>query len=134
MAVKVKIVEEDPFEQSSRAVLNFGHTVGHAVEHVSKFSMLHGEAVAVGMVAETKLAERLSISDSGLANTLIEALSRLGLPVEIPRDLPHNELVRAMKMDKKKTNRSVLFSLPVKIGEVKVGIEINDLQFVLEEK
>ena len=134
MAVKVKIVEEDPFEQSSRALLNFGHTVGHAVELVSKFSMLHGEAVAVGMVAEAKLAERLSISDSGLANSLIEALSKLGLPVDIPGDLPHNELVRAMKMDKKKTNRSVRFSLPVRIGEVKVGIEINDLQLVLEEK
>jgi 3-dehydroquinate synthetase len=55
MAVKVKIVEDDPFEQSSRAVLNFGHTVGHAVELVGRFGMLHGEAVAVGMVAETKL-------------------------------------------------------------------------------
>jgi len=86
VAVKVKLVEEDPFEQGSRAALNYGHTVGHALEIVSRFGMLHGEAVAVGMVAETKLAERLSISDTGLAIILEEALSGLGLPIEIPRD------------------------------------------------
>jgi len=134
IAVKVKFVEEDPYEQSSRAKLNFGHTVGHAVELVSRFSMLHGEAVAVGMVAEAKLAERLSLAGSGLAKIIEKALSGLGLPVEIPRDLPVNELVSAMKMDKKKTNRSVRFSLPARIGEVKVGIEIDDLRAVLEEK
>ena len=134
MAVKVKIIEDDPYEQGSRAVLNFGHTVGHAVELVSRLSMLHGEAVAVGMVAEAKLAERLSIAGPGLANTLAEALSGLGLPVEIPRDLPHSELVSAMKMDKKKSNGAVRFALPVKIGEVKAGIEVDDLQSVLEEK
>ena len=134
MAVKVKMIEEDPYEQGSRALLNFGHTVGHAVELVSKFSMLHGEAVAVGMVAEARLAERLSIAESGLADKLAGALSGLGLPVEIPKNLPRSELVSAMKMDKKRSNGSVRFALPVKIGEVKVGIEVEDLESVLEEK
>jgi 3-dehydroquinate synthetase len=96
--------------------------------------MLHGEAVAVGMVAEAKLAERLSIANPGLANMLAEALSGLGLPVEIPKDLRCSEIVSAMKMDKKKSNGAVRFSLPVKIGEVQAGIEINDLRSVLEEK
>jgi len=133
MAVKIKVIEEDPFEQSFRAALNFGHTIGHAVELVSEFNILHGEAVAIGMVAETKLAERLSISSSGLSDTLVKTLSGLGLPVEIPENLPHSELIHAMKMDKKKSDGVIRFSLPVKIGEVKVGIEINNLISVLEE-
>ena len=133
IAVKVKVIEEDPFEQSFRAALNFGHTIGHAVELVSKFNILHGEAVAIGMVAETKLAERLSMAVVGLSNTLVETLSGLGLPVEIPENLPCTELIHAMKMDKKKSEGIVRFSLPVKIGEVKVGIEVNNLISVLEE-
>jgi 3-dehydroquinate synthetase len=134
VAVKVKVIEADPYEQGSRAVLNFGHTVGHAVELVSKFRMLHGEAVAVGMVAEAKLAERLSIADPGLADRLAEALSGLGLPVEIPKDLPRSELISAMKVDKKKSNGIIRFALPVRIGEVKAGIEVEDLASVLKEE
>ncbi len=133
MAVKIKVIEEDPFEQNFRAALNFGHTLGHAVELVSKFEILHGEAVAIGMVAESKLAERLSIANAGLSDTLTETLSGLGLPVEIPKDLPNADLIHAMKMDKKKSEGIVRFSLPVKIGEVKVGIEIKNLISVLKE-
>ncbi|HUE99128.1 MAG TPA: 3-dehydroquinate synthase, partial [Anaerolineales bacterium] len=59
MAVKIKIIEEDPYEKGLRAALNLGHTVGHAVELVSRFQLRHGEAVAIGMVAEAKLAEHL---------------------------------------------------------------------------
>ncbi len=134
MAVKVKVIEEDPYEQGFRAALNFGHTIGHAVELVSKFNMLHGEAVAVGMVAEVKLAECLSIAGVGLSDTLVKTLSGLGLPVEIPENLPHGELIHAMKMDKKKFGGIVRFALPVKIGEVIVGIEIENLASVLEEE
>ncbi len=134
MAVKVKVIEEDPYELGYRAALNFGHTVGHAVELVSKFRMIHGEAVAVGMVAEAKLAERLSIANPGLADKLAGVLSGLGLPVEIPQDLPRSALVSAMKVDKKKSNGTVRFTLPVKIGEVKTGIIVDNLESVLEEK
>ncbi len=132
IAVKVKVIEEDPFEEGFRAALNFGHTIGHAVELASKFKMLHGEAVAVGMVAEAKLAERLSIAEIGLSYMLAETLSGLELPVEIPKNLPNADLIHAMKMDKKKSEGIIRFSLPVKIGEVIVGYEINNLTFVLE--
>ncbi len=134
MEVKVKVIEEDPYEQGSRAALNFGHTVGHAVELVSKFSIPHGAAVAIGMVAEAKLAERLSIAGSGLVDTLVKVLGTLGLPFEIPKELPRLALVNAMKMDKKKNKGNVRFALPVKIGEVRVGVEIENLESVLEEK
>jgi 3-dehydroquinate synthase len=134
LSVKVKIVEEDPFEEGNRAALNFGHTVGHAVELVSKFNLLHGEAVAIGMVAETRFAERLSVADQGLSDKLAETLVKLGLPIEIPENLPHSELIRAMKRDKKKSAGVVRFALPVHIGEVKVGIEVDNLNLVLEEE
>jgi len=105
MAVKVKVIEEDPFEQDLRAALNLGHTIGHAVEFVSGFSTLHGEAVAIGMVAEARLAERLSVAVPGTSAALESTLSALGLPVEIPKDLDRKKLISAMKVDKKSTRK-----------------------------
>ncbi len=131
MGVKVKIIEADPYEQGIRAALNLGHTVGHAVELVSGFSLLHGEAVAVGMVAEARLAEKLTVAGHGLSESLAETLSALGLPVEIPKNLPRGELIRAMRVDKKKAAGVVRFALPVRIGEVMVGVEVKDLEAVL---
>ncbi len=84
MAVKIKVIEEDPYEKGFRAALNLGHTVGHAVELVSKFELRHGEAIAIGMVAEAKYAERIGIADTGLGNTIAGVLSGYGLPVTIP--------------------------------------------------
>jgi shikimate kinase/3-dehydroquinate synthase len=133
MAVKIKVIEEDPFEHNSRAALNFGHTVGHAIELVSNYRILHGEAIAIGMVVETKLAERLSIAEPGLAEKLTSVISSLGLAVEIPKDLPRKELIKAMNLDKKKVNDIVRFSLPVSFGEIKTGIEVKNLDAILEE-
>ena len=134
IAVKVKIAENDPFEQGFRATLNFGHTVGHALELASGFSILHGEAVSIGMVAETRLAERISIAETGLSNVLASTLSALGLPVEIPGNLNHETLIKAMQADKKKSKGIVRFTLPVKIGEVKTGVVIDKLKSVFEEE
>ena len=135
MAVKIRIVEEDPFEQGFRAALNFGHTIGHALELVSGFSLLHGEAVAIGMVVEAKLAERLSIAEAGLAEMIRNGLMNLGLPVDIPPKFTHEDLINAMKMDKKKSGGIVRFALPEKIGAMRVGVEVNDLRSVfMEEK
>lgn len=131
MGVKVKIIQEDPYEQGIRAALNLGHTIGHAVELVSGFEIRHGEAVSIGMVAEARLAERLAVADIGLSDVLAKMLSGLRLPVEIPDDLPRAEIIHAMKMDKKKAAGVVRFALPVRIGEVRVGVEIEDLENVL---
>ena len=131
MAVKVKVIEEDPYEKGVRAALNLGHTIGHAVEFVSGYSLLHGEAVAIGVVAEARLAERLTVADRGLSETLEETLLALGLPIEIPENLPRADIIRAMKMDKKKAAGVVRFALPVKIGEVKVGVEVANLEEAL---
>ena len=131
MAVKIKVIEEDPYEKGVRAVLNFGHTVGHAVELVSGFRLRHGEAVSIGMVAEAKLAERLTVAGQGLSDAISESLSELGLPIHIPKDLPRAELIRAMRVDKKKSNGDIRFALPVEIGKV-VLVDVADLEMALE--
>jgi 3-dehydroquinate synthase len=132
VAVKIKIIEEDPYERGFRAVLNLGHTVGHAVELVSGFRLRHGEAVSIGMVAEARLAERLTVAGKGLTEAIRAPLSQLGLPVRIPKNLSQQEIIRAMKVDKKKSNGVVRFALPVEIGKVEL-VEVRDLELALEE-
>ncbi len=131
MAVKIGIIEEDPYEKGFRAALNFGHTVGHAVELVSGFRLRHGEAVAIGMAAEAKLAERLAVAAQGLPEAVAETLSALGLPVRIPKELPRGEIIRAMRADKKKNAAAIRFALPAGIGKVKLA-DVTDLESALE--
>jgi shikimate kinase / 3-dehydroquinate synthase len=130
MAVKIRIIEEDPYEKGFRAALNLGHTVGHAVELVSGFKLRHGEAIAIGMVAEAKFAERIGVARKGVSNVICEVLSRLGLPIEIPDGLPREEILRAMSVDKKKTAKAIRFALPVEIGKVDL-VEVSDLDHVI---
>lgn len=132
MAVKIKVIEGDPYEEGVRAALNLGHTVGHAVELVSGFHLRHGEAVSIGMVAEAKLAERLTVAGKGLSDAISASLSELGLPIHIPEELPRQDLIRAMKVDKKKSNGIIRFALPVKIGKVAL-VEVTDLEVALEK-
>jgi 3-dehydroquinate synthetase len=131
MGVKAKIIQEDPFEQGIRTALNLGHTVGHAVELVSGFEIRHGEAVSIGMVSEARIAEKISVAGPGTSAALVKTLSGMGLPVEIPEKLPRDEILAAMTMDKKKAAGVVRFALPVRVGEVKVGVEIENLEEVL---
>jgi len=107
--------------------------VGHAVESVSGYRLRHGEAVAIGMVAEARLAEYLSIAGKGLSARIAEALSALGLPIQIPKDLSKEKLIHAMRFDKKKAAGSVRFALPVEIGRVQVNVEVKDLELLFKE-
>jgi 3-dehydroquinate synthase len=132
MAVKIRIIEDDPYEKGFRASLNLGHTIGHAVELVSRFELRHGEAIAIGMVAEAKLAERLERAKEGLSDKIRRVLSKLGLPTEIPNQLPQEEIIRTMRVDKKKNAKAIRFALPVEIGRVEL-VEVSDLESVLEE-
>ncbi len=125
--VKVDVVAEDPQEQGRRAVLNLGHTVGHALERASGFSLRHGEAVSIGMVAVTRLAVRLGACDPGLEPRLVRLLGLLGLPVRGPAVEP-DVLWQAMAADKKRRGGVVRFVLPVRLGEVTIhdGISRED--------
>ncbi|HSM71119.1 MAG TPA: 3-dehydroquinate synthase [Anaerolineales bacterium] len=131
IAVKIKVIEEDPYEKGIRAALNLGHTVGHAVELVSRFELRHGEAVAIGMMVEAKYSARIGLAGSGLVEAVGGTLSALGLPVHIPDGMPREEIIRAMRMDKKKKAKSIRFALPVEIGRVEL-VEVSDLESVLE--
>ena len=92
---------------------------------MSGFNLTHGEAVGIGMVVEARLAEKMRLAQPGLSNEIAETLGRLGLPTRIPTDLSRQAVLEAMKLDKKRANGKVLFALPIRIGEVRPGIEAN---------
>lgn len=131
MAVKIKVIEADPYEKGFRAVLNLGHTVGHAMELVSKFELRHGEAISIGMAAEARYAARVGLAGSGVVEAMESTLSSLGLPIQIPADMPREEIIRVMRVDKKKNVKSIRFALPVEIGKVEL-VDVDDLGSVLE--
>ncbi len=131
MAVKIKVIEEDPYEKGIRAALNLGHTVGHAVELVSKFKLRHGEAIAIGTVAEAKYAAWIGLAGVELVEAVTESFQALGLPTQIPEALPREEIIRAMRVDKKKNAKAIRFALPVEIGKVEL-VDVTDLESVLE--
>lgn len=118
VAIKSEVVAADPLETGRRQVLNFGHTVGHAVEARSGYALLHGEAVAVGMAVEASLAESVGIAERGLAAAVREALERFGLPVRVPDELAADDLLETMQSDKKVRARAVRFALPTRVGEM----------------
>ena len=130
MAVKIKVIEADPYEKGFRAALNLGHTVGHAVELVSRFELRHGEAIAIGMAVESKFSEEIGLASTGLTDTITGVLATLGLPTKLPDDMPRPELITAMRVDKKKNARAIRFALPVEIGKVEL-VDVSDLEDVL---
>lgn len=99
--IKAAVVGEDEQESGRRAILNAGHTVAHALERESGYRIVHGEAVALGLVAECAIAERLSLAASGLRERVAGLLGQLGLPIRLPAPLPAGLVVAAMSVDKK---------------------------------
>jgi 3-dehydroquinate synthase len=131
-AVKVKVIEEDPYEHGPRQALNLGHTVGHGVELASGFAVSHGEAVAIGTVIETRLAEQLGFAHVGLAKEIAAVLTQLGLPTTPPSEIKRDAIITAMQLDKKRSHGQIHFALPEKIGRVRVGITVNDWESKIE--
>jgi 3-dehydroquinate synthase len=114
--IKAAVVAEDEREKGKRAILNFGHTVGHAIEATSKYEVLHGEAVAIGMVYEGRVAETLGIAPTGTAQRIRLVLERLHLPVERPDASQVDDLIAAMRADKKVRAGEIRLALPRAIG------------------
>ncbi len=118
--LKAQVVIQDEREESGiRAILNFGHTVGHAIEAVAGYGgeFQHGEAVAAGMVAESRLAERLGWIGPDATARLVRLLDRFGLPTSAP-GLDQERLLEAMSRDKKNRRGKIRFVLPRAIGRV----------------
>jgi 3-dehydroquinate synthase len=114
--IKAEIVAADERERGRRAVLNFGHTVGHALEATGGYALLHGEAVAIGMVVEARLAETLRVAEAGTARRLAAALQHHRLPSAIPDGCAVDGLVTAMRYDKKARDGALRFALPSRVG------------------
>jgi 3-dehydroquinate synthase len=114
--IKAEVVSRDEREEGLRKVLNFGHTIGHAVEMVSGYSLLHGEAVAIGMALESRLAERIGLAQTGTAATVIRTLQAAGLPTDLPKDFGPDAVIEAMRSDKKGRSGKMMFALPLRIG------------------
>ncbi len=115
--IKARVVEEDEKDWGIRNILNYGHTVGHAIEAVSDFEVRHGGAVAIGMVAAARISSKLGMFDKGELDRLKDIIERAGLPTEIP-PLKVESIVQAMKHDKKVRGGRIRFVLPKSIGEV----------------
>lgn len=109
---KLRTVAADPREKGVRVCLNFGHTLGHAIERQAGYgTVLHGEAVAIGMVLAVRIGVALGVTDPALAAEVETLLQRLGLPTMIPSELTVDELVDALKHDKKAEGQGVRFVL-----------------------
>jgi 3-dehydroquinate synthase len=131
MAVKIKIIQEDPFEKNIRAVLNLGHTLGHAFEKLTDYRLAHGEAVSVGISIITQYAETMGIAEPGLTKKITDTFRTIGLPISFPARVGEKEILEVMKLDKKKKNGVQQFVLPVRIGEVRWGVPIEDIHPII---
>lgn len=125
--IKAAVVEQDETEQGKRALLNYGHTLGHALEALSGYgTYLHGEAVAVGMVAAARLAvqRRLMLREDYLR--IKELIAKVGLPVEIPQGISAEEVLPKMYQDKKAFQNKLVFILPEAIGQAGIYQDVQD--------
>jgi 3-dehydroquinate synthase len=116
MEIKADIVSRDQREEGLRKTLNFGHTIGHAVELVSGYSLLHGEAVAIGMALESRLAERIGVAQTGTAATITKVLRAAGLPTDLPPGIEPDAVIEAMRSDKKGALGKTRLALPLRVG------------------
>ncbi|MGQ0714595.1 MAG: 3-dehydroquinate synthase [Gemmatimonadaceae bacterium] len=119
--IKAEVVRRDERETGLRQVLNFGHTIGHAIESASKYSMLHGECVAIGMVVEAALAARVGVGSSAVARDVRRVVERAGLPTAVPSSVTADQIVAAMRTDKKMRSGALRFALPREIGQMASG-------------
>ena len=130
-AIKAEVVAQDELEGGLRAILNFGHTFGHAVEALTGYgTVLHGEAVAMGMVVAARLAERLRLCPTRVTGRLRALLARAGLPTDYP-PLPKDGFLATIGHDKKSVAGQPRYVLPTEIGRVEIRADV-DQAVVLE--
>lgn len=128
---KNDIVSRDEFDRGERALLNFGHTVGHAVESLSGYTVSHGKAVAIGMAVVTKACELAGICRDGVFVRLTSLLNANGLPVSTDKNAP--ELTLAIQNDKKKSGNGITVVVPTAVSETKTQkMSFEELRLLLE--
>lgn len=126
--IKGSVVEKDEKESDLRAILNLGHTIGHAVESVSIFELLHGECISVGMVGAYKLAQCLGMVDERLVVKVASTFEKAGLPVKLP-GFDVQKVYETMFRDKKVKGSKLTFVLPRSIGNV-IQCNVDDEELI----
>ena len=125
--LKAAVVNQDEKEAGLRAILNFGHTIGHAVEKCSKYEMYnHGEAVAIGMKGAFYIAYDMELIDQAYLNSSLSLIEQYGLDLKIPKSIEIQHLLDAMLLDKKVLSKKIRFILPIDKARVDIFSEVNE--------
>lgn len=123
--IKARVVEEDEKETHLRAILNYGHTIGHAIETLTDYKKYrHGEAVAIGMLYATRIAIEMGLTDTTVYERQLTLIKRLGLPLYA--GLQPEDVVKMLYTDKKVISGRLRFILPTKIGEVIISDQVTE--------
>ena len=124
--IKAEIVEADERESDLRRILNYGHTLGHAVEATSQFTIAHGLAVAMGMVMVSRIAVEHGLLMPDTADEITSLIESYGLPITIPDNIDRQQMKEFLKTDKKTVGGRPFFVLPIAIGTVIISDDVND--------
>lgn len=124
--IKAWVVEKDEREGGLRQILNFGHTIGHAIEAASDFKLIHGLAIAIGMCIVAKLAVRTGHLKQGEADTIIQLVHDFGMVTTIPADMDRQRIKGYLKTDKKTIGGRGFFVLPTRIGQVDITDQVDE--------
>ncbi len=137
VALKAAIVSEDEREQTGeRSLLNFGHTIGHAIEHAAGYgTLLHGEAISLGIVAAARISVRRAGLSLGACEQIVAALETHRLPTSLPPNFPRDKIFAALARDKKFANGQIRFVVAHKIGHASVteNVTMDDLRAAVAE-
>jgi len=135
--IKSRIVEKDEHErQGERALLNFGHTVGHAIERAADYrGIAHGEAVSLGIVAACEISMKKADLPKQERKRIVDLLRKFGLPTQLPKDLSREKIVEALKFDKKFMRGQIRFVVIPKIGSAQLSedVTMDDIQPAVEK-
>lgn len=116
--LKCALAESDPKEHREAMVLQYGHTVGHAVEHLTGYRLYHGESVAIGMVVAARVARILGACDDGLVELHVELCRHFGLPTEVPRNISTEDLLDSLRYNKKYLTEGTRMALLAEVGRL----------------
>ena len=116
--IKASVVETDPYEKNKRRMLNYGHTIGHAVESASNYKLLHGQAVAIGIIAANIIEQKLGLGDTERLEILKKLLAKLNISLKIPKTISKRQILDIISRDKKAVRKWPRFVLLEKTGKV----------------
>ena len=124
--VKKTVVEKDEKEENFRRILNFGHTIGHSLELASNYNLTHGEAVSIGIVAESEISKDLGLLDEEIVSRIKALLKKANLPVEVPKGIEAEKIIYGTRLDKKTIKKVPYYTLLEGIGKGKINVNVPD--------